>query len=151
MVADLICGIVVEKIRKLAERVCPELEPLLLLAPVSNGLFHICQPKVHLVVKFLDGVEGLVATLINDVAEVSDAEGSDAKAAKDSSGVEILKRNMALILLIEHHGPEFGAPEVVLIRCILGASNVIKYTILIYDIGCTESKQCRVLTNSGPC
>ena len=47
--------------------------------------------------------------------------------------------------LTDWQDPQNGAPDEI------GTSNIIKKTILLDDIGCTQSKQCLVVQiNSGP-
>ena len=82
MVADLFSWIIVEEIGKLAESVCPRSKPLLLLASDLHSLFHIYNPKVHVVLEFLNGLQGSVAALINQVTEVCNTNGADAEGAK---------------------------------------------------------------------
>ena len=87
-VADLVSW-VVEEIGKLAEHLGLEVELLLLLAPVVDGLLQMFQSVIHVVVEGLKSVEGLVVALVNDMPEVCHAKG--AETAEDCSRVKVLK------------------------------------------------------------
>ena len=87
-VADLVGG-VVEEVGKLAEHLGLEVELLLLLAPVVDGILQMLQSVVHIVVEGLKGVQGLVVALVNDMPEVRHAKG--AETTEDGGGVQILQ------------------------------------------------------------
>jgi len=86
LVADLV-GRVVEEVGKLAEHLGLEVQLLLLLAPVVNGVLQMFQSVVHIVVKVLKSVERLVVALVNDMPEVRHAKR--AETAEDGRGVEV--------------------------------------------------------------
>ena len=56
--------------------------------PEVNRLLHLPQSVIHGGVKVLKGAEGFSVTLIDDAAEVREAEG--AQAADDGAGVGII-------------------------------------------------------------
>ena len=87
-VADLVGG-VVEEVGKLAEHLSLEVELLLLLAPVVDGLLQMLQSVIHVVVEGLKGVQGLVVALVNDMPEVRHAKG--AETTEDGGGIQILQ------------------------------------------------------------
>ena len=87
-VADLVGG-VVEEVGKLAEHLGLEVELLLLLAPVVDGVLQMLQPVVHVVVEGLEGVQGLVVAVIDAVDKVRKAEG--AQTANHRGGVQVLR------------------------------------------------------------
>ena len=88
IVADLVGG-VVEEIGKLAEHLGLEVELLLLLAPVVDGILQMLQPVVHIVVEGLKGVQGLVVAIVDAVDEVRKAQG--AQTANHCGGVQVLR------------------------------------------------------------
>ena len=88
-VADLVGG-VVEEVGKLAEHLGLEVELLLLLAPVVDGLLQMFQSVIHIVVEGLESVKRFVVALVNDMPKVCHAEG--AETAENGSGVKILKK-----------------------------------------------------------
>ena len=87
-VADLVGG-VVEEVGKLAEHLGLEVELLLLLAPVVDGVLQMLQPVVHVVVEGLKGVQRLVVPVIDAVDKVGKAQG--AQTANHRGGVQVLR------------------------------------------------------------
>ena len=86
-VADLVGG-VVEEIGKLAEHLGLEVELLLLLAPVVDGVLQMLQPVVHVVVEGLKRVQGLVVPVVDAVDEVREAQAT--QTANHGGGVQVL-------------------------------------------------------------
>ena len=86
-VADLVGG-VVEEVGKLAEHLGLEVELLLLLAPVVDGILQMLQSVVHVVVEGLKGVQGLVVSVIDAVDKVGKAQC--AQTANHRGGVQVL-------------------------------------------------------------
>ena len=89
-VADLVGG-VVEEVGKLAEHLGLEVELLLLLAPVVDGILQMLQSVVHVVVEGLKGVQRLVVTVVNAVDKVRKAQG--AQTANHGGGVQVLRES----------------------------------------------------------
>jgi len=96
-VADLVGG-VVEEVGKLAEHLGLEVELLLLLAPVVDGLLQMLQPVIHVVVKGLKGMQGLVVALVNDMPEVRHAKG--AETTEDGGGIQIRDQGVLRLLVV---------------------------------------------------
>ena len=89
-VADLVGG-VVEEVGKLAEHLSLEVELLLLLASVVDGILQMFQSVVHVVVEGLKGVQGLVVSVIDAVDKVGKAQG--AQTANHGGGVQVLRES----------------------------------------------------------
>ena len=58
------------------------------MVPEINRLLHLLESVIHDGVKVLKGAEGFAVTLIDDAAEVCEAEG--AEAADDAAGPGII-------------------------------------------------------------
>ena len=58
------------------------------MVPEINRLLHLLEPVIHDGVKVLECAEGFPVTLIDDAAEVGEAEG--AEAADDRAGPSIV-------------------------------------------------------------